>query len=239
LECFKELVGFYAFYLFRGLLENMERIGLGTGSTVKYFIKLFIKNDLYRGRELFVSSLDTYYFLRRYGVESYTVNELGNDLLDFYIDGFDEASINLDLVKGRGGAFNWEKKLASRSKLRIYIGDYTKFNNRTYLYLKLVPIEVKPDFLEEVVERVSKLGFQPKIRYGKVRDGPVLTDGGNYIVDLKLNIIGEPKKIDQVLKGIKGVVETGVFPNELVDHLLISGPFPGLVKIYSRRGFRE
>lgn len=210
-------------------------IGLGTGSTIKFFIDCLVAENLHRDKTIYVSSIDTLYYLHEKGLEAYTPRDLGEGVsIDVYVDGFDEASLNLDLVKGRGGAFYWEKLLATRSRLRTYIGEYTKYNMRTYLYLKPVPVEVEPGSLFQTFALLRVKGFNPRIRMGKARDGPVVTDSGNNIIDLYLDKVLDVYETDQLIKSFKGVLETGLFPNKLVDYLLISYPY-NVVKLFKKR----
>uniref|UniRef100_A0A7C4D746 Ribose 5-phosphate isomerase A n=1 Tax=Staphylothermus marinus TaxID=2280 RepID=A0A7C4D746_STAMA len=235
LEFLKKRVCEICFKLFRDNIVDSRVIGLGTGSTIKYFIDLLFSSKLHVGREIVVSSIDTQqYILMKHGVLTKTVLDL-NDNVDIYIDGFDEASTNLDLIKGRGGAFYWEKLLASRSSLRIYIGDYTKWNGREYLYMKPIPIEVEKEYLYRVLDTLISRNIKAKIRMNKSREGPVVTDSGNYIIDVYSYKVVKPVETDNWFKNIKGVVETGIFPNQLVDYVLIAGPGENLFKLYARR----
>ncbi len=234
MDVLKKIVSFYAFKLFRNKLECSKTIGLGTGSTVKYFVDLFINEKLYRDRDIVVSSTDTLYYLLKKGVEAYTPNSYGFDeKIDFYIDGFDEVSRNLDMVKGRGGAFHWEKILARNAVLRVYIGDYTKYNERRYLYLKPIPIEVSKNSFFETWYQLVEEGYRPRIRMGKAKDGPVITDSGNYVIDLYIYKIVSIDDFERKLYSIKGVIDTGLFSSKLVDYVLISDR-DGSIRIYSK-----
>jgi ribose 5-phosphate isomerase A len=148
------------------------------------------------------------------------------DYLDVYIDGADEVSSRLDLVKGRGGALLREKLLALSAATRIYVVDYTKYTGVEYLYAKPIPVEVVPASVNYAVRELRRLGFEPQIRVGGGRDGPVISDNGNYIVDLKpLKPIVDAKSTHEKLKLLHGVVETGIFPGvELVDVVVVGHP---------------
>lgn len=223
------------FKLFRESIVNSHVIGLGTGSTIKYFIDLLFNSKLYIGREIFVSSIDTQqYILEKYGVFTKTALDLSS-YADLYIDSFDEVSLNLDLVKGRGGAFYWEKVLASKSRSRIYIGDYSKWSGKPYLYMKPIPLEVTRDRCLNIVKFLSEHGVKARIRMDKSRDGPVVTDSGNYIIDIYSYKVVNSIETDMWFKSISGVVETGIFPNKLVDYVLISGPGENMYRLYTRR----
>jgi len=232
LEYYKKLVCNVAYEFFKDVFKEASVIGLGTGSTVRYFIDLLVQNSMLKEKIVFSSSTSTHNYLASMGIESRLAPEASSQI-DVYIDGFDEASIRMDLVKGRGGAFNWEKILASRSKLRIYVGDYSKFNGKDYLYLKPIPIEVKPNKLMSVYNYFKDRGFNPVIRMDS-KSSYVVTDSGNNIIDIKPGVILDPEAFDKELR-IDGVVETGIFINKLVDYILISGPEKGLVRVMCRR----
>jgi ribose 5-phosphate isomerase A len=230
----KAIVGRYAFKLFSKFLEEASVIGLGTGSTIRYLIDELISNNMLRGKVVVVSSYDTLYYISKFGIKGYTPLTY-NGVIDVYLDGFDEASLKMDLIKGRGAALVWEKKLASMSKTRIYVGDYTKMNNREYLYMKPLPIEVSRDKINNVINSLEKLGFTPIIRMGVRKDGPVISDNGGLIVDIIYDKIVNAEEIDNLLRSVDGVIDTGLFPARLVDYIVSSYP-GGIVKVFSRSG---
>lgn len=198
-------------------------LGLGTGSTIKYFIdecRKFIEG--FKG--VVVSSFDTLYYVLEKGLNVSIHDPLSIEKIDIYVDGADEVSATLDLVKGRGAALLREKYLALRSGIRVYIVDYTKYTGVEYLYKKPIPVEVIPFALPIVLENIRRLGlFTPVLRLGIKKDGPIVTDNGNFIVDLKpIKPIRDPFEIDRELRLIHGVVETGIFPSrELVDIVVV------------------
>ncbi len=213
---------------YTGVLREADVLGIGTGSTVRFFIDEMIRLGLHRGKKLVVSSMDTLFYLAQKGIHAYTPHIIGS--IDVYVDGFDEASTKLDLVKGRGAALLWEKQLALRAEEKIYIGDYTKYTGRNYLYKKPVPVEVVPAAIPYVMEKLKEFG-EPVLRPGKARDGPVVTDSGNYIVDLVVDRIDDAVETDRMIRLINGVVETGIFPRILVDRVYIAFP-DGSVKVF-------
>lgn len=230
-EILKKAVSDATYTFFQEEIRRARIIGLGTGSTVKFLIKKLIEENILQSKQVFVSSLDIKLFIERYGVKPYLPFEL-NTRLNIYIDGFDEASYNLDLVKGRGGAFYWEKILAKKARLRIYIADYTKWNNKPYLYLKPIPIEVSRNKLVEVYGILNDMSLKPVIRMGRSRDGPVITDSGNHIIDIKPGIVYHPEKLENEILKIDGVIDTGIFTSKLVDYVIIAGPNEHYIKIY-------
>jgi len=211
-------------YACRYLVENYggaSIVGVGTGSTVKLLVEEC--RDFFKGKVLVPSSMDTLLFLASSGLtnirEPYVVKSI-----DLYVDGADEVSSKLDLVKGRGGAFLREKSLAIRSRVRIYVVDYTKYTGVDYLHAKPIPIEVVPFSLSYVVSKLEELGYgKPSIRTGTGKDGPVISDNGNFIVDYVLERpVYNARSLHDSIKSIHGVVETGIFPSDqLVDYVII------------------
>lgn len=231
-EYLKKLSSIYALRMFIDRISDSKVLGIGTGSTVKYFIDELIRLGMLKDKKVVVSSYATHNYLYKHGIDAYT--PINCNYADIYVDGLDEINANLDIIKGRGAALLWEKQLAIRSKLRIYIADYTKVNPEQYLYMKPVPIEVVPNAVYYVIEKLTILGYKPVLRIGKMKDGPIITDNGNFIIDLVYEKIQNAKQVDEEIKKINGVVETGLFPNNLVDYVIVS--YPGnVVKVYSRR----
>jgi len=203
--------------------NDVRIVGLGTGSTVKHFIdacKDFLENKI-----LVPSSFDTALHLKNLGF-SKILDPVTANVVDVYIDGADEVSVKLDMVKGRGGAFLREKSIALRAKTRIYIIDQSKFTGKPYLYLKPVPIEIVPVALPVVLDDIKSLeNVEAVLRMDSSKDGPVVTDNGNFIIDLKFTTpIQEPAIMHERIKRIHGVVETGIFPSFLVDYVVVGYP---------------
>jgi len=215
-----------------GDFREVKVIGLGTGSTVKKFIDVCI--DKIKQYLIVSSSIDTTLYTKSRGFN--TIDMYSVDSVDVYIDGADEVSNKLDLVKGRGGALLREKTLAYLSSYRLYIIDYTKFNGRDYLYLKPIPVEITPSTLQYTMRAIKNTGlFEPVIRTSIGKDGPLITDNNNYILDLKpLKPIEDPLNTHKLLKLIHGVVETGIFPAvELVDTVVVG--YPDKAIVYNRK----
>lgn len=204
-------------------LRDAKYVGLGTGSTIKLFIDSC--RELLRDKLVLASSLDTAIYLKERGIAH--ILEIGAaDRVDIYIDGADEVDANLNMVKGRGGAFFREKLLALMAEYRAYVVDFTKLNNEPYLFRKPIPIEVCPAALGYALRAINSLGFgraAPRSSAGK--DGPVISDNGNVIIDLTPSIkISDAKGVDAALKQVHGVIATGIFPNELVDVVIVGYP---------------
>ncbi len=206
--------------------SSVSVVGFGSGSTVKGFISYCLSKGFLRDKQVVVASSDTLLYLYRNGFYR-IADPRCIDAIDLYIDGADEVSSKLDLVKGRGAALFREKLLATRSRVRVYIVDYTKYTGKPYLYKKPIPVEIHPYSLPWIIDRLRLDGlFNPVLRIADKKDGPVVTDNGFYIVDLEpRREVTDPEETDRRLKLLHGVVETGIFPHkELVDIVVIGYP---------------
>lgn len=186
-------------------------VGVGTGSTVNYFIDALaaIKGRL----EGAVSSSETSAKrLKERGIPVLDLNSAGE--LSIYVDGADEATRHLQLIKGGGGALTREKVVAAASKRFVCIADDSKLKD--VLGAFPLPVEVIPMARSYVARQLVKLGGQPEWRQGFV------TDNGNVILDVHGLTILDPPKLESEIDGIAGVVCTGIFARRPADVLLIA-----------------
>ena len=193
-------------------IHNDCLLGMGTGSTVNFLIDLLpeIKNKI---SAVASSSVQTENLLKMNGFEVQALNQLG--MLDLYIDGADEATKNLHLIKGGGGALTREKILAENSKKFICIADETKLVKRLGIFP--LPIEVIPMARSFVSREIIKYHGKPVYRESFV------TDNGNEIIDIHNLDIVDPIQLENDLNQIPGVVTVGIFARRKADVLLIAG----------------
>jgi ribose 5-phosphate isomerase A len=131
--------------------------------------------------------------------------------LELTVDGADEVDKKLNLTKGGGGALFQEKVVASASKKLVIIVDESKLVDNLATRFE-IPIEVLPFSLGVVKRKIAEMGISPTVRQAQKKMGPVVTDNGNFILDLKFSKpITDPAKVAVDLKMIPGVVETGLF----------------------------
>lgn len=201
-------------------IHNDCLLGMGTGSTVNFLIDLLpeIKNKI---SAVASSSIQTENLLKMNGFEVQALNQLGT--LDLYIDGADEATKNLHLIKGGGGALTREKILAENSKKFICIADETKLVKRLGVFP--LPIEVIPMARSFVSREIIKYHGKPVYRENFV------TDNGNEIIDIHNLDIVDPIQLENDLNQIPGVVTVGIFARRKADVLLIAGEH-GVDEIY-------
>jgi len=193
-------------------LEQDEIIGVGTGSTANYFID-WLAQLKFRIAGAVASSVVTATRLKKCGFEVIDLNLVNN--LPVYVDGADEATAALYLLKGGGGALTREKIVAAVAKKFICITDESKLVN--VLGKFPLPIEVIPMARSYVARQIVELGGEPVYRVG------FTTDNGNSILDVYGLTILDPVKLEHDLNQIAGVVSNGLFAQRSADLLIVSG----------------
>lgn len=190
-------------------IKDGMKIGLGSGSTVFYMVQKLGERIKEEGLNIvgIPTSRETAEWAKEFGVP---LTDLSNiQQLDIAIDGADEVDPNLQLIKGGGGALVREKIVADAAKELYVIVDASKTVD--HLGAFPLPVEVVPFGWKVTAEKVAKLGCDPVLRR---KDGEIfVTDNQNYILDCNFNEILEPKKLQNDLKSLVGVVETGLFMN--------------------------
>jgi len=188
-------------------------VGIGTGSTANFFIDALagIKHKI---EGTVASSVASAERLKKHGIAVMDLNAA--DDIAVYVDGADEATRHLHLIKGGGGALTREKIVAAVSRKFVCIADQSKLVD--VLGKFPLPIEVIPMARSYVARQVVKLGGQPVLRQG------FTTDNGNVILDVhNLNIM-DPPKLEAELNNIAGVVTNGIFALRPADVLLLGTP---------------
>jgi ribose 5-phosphate isomerase A len=189
------------------MVEDDMVIGLGTGSTVFYMIERLSA----RVREgLRVAGVPTSYQTamraREYGIPLTTLDDY--PVIDLAIDGADEVDPCLNLIKGRGAAHTREKCVAAAAFRFIVVVDEQKVVPRLSAP---VPVEVIPFAVRPAMSQLREFGCLPVIREGVKKDGPVITDNGNFIVDCTFAEIPRPAELEAMIARVPGVVESGLF----------------------------
>jgi ribose 5-phosphate isomerase A len=185
-------------------------VGLGTGSTAKFFIAA-LASGLRAGRlhnvRCVPTSSSSERLARESGLTIATFSQVGK--IDLTVDGADEIAPGLDLIKGMGGALLREKIVAQNSSRLIIIADNSKVVSKLGEKSPL-PIEVTPFGYEAVERYMKELGSVPHLR--RHPDGAVfITDNGNYIYDCRFAGIDDPGALDRKLASRAGIVESGLF----------------------------
>jgi ribose 5-phosphate isomerase A len=198
-------------------------IGLGTGSTVLYAMER-LKSRIAAGLALqgVPTSLQAALRAREYGIPLTTLDE--HPVLDLAIDGADQVDPAFRLIKGRGAAHTREKCVAAAAGRFIVIVDESKMTARLDAP---VPVEVIPFAATPVQASLRSMGGSPVIRQGIKKDGPVITDNGNIIIDCSFGVIEKPGDLEQALCCIPGVVDCGLFTKLTKKTLVIAGSKKG------------
>ena len=192
-------------------IEDNIIVGVGTGTTVNFFIEELAKIKSRIGGA--VSSSDaSERLLRQHDIPVFTLNN-GIEV-PVYVDGADEATRYRHLIEGGGGALTREKIIAAASKKFVCIIDDSKMVSTLGVFP--LPLEVIPMAQNHVSREIIKLGGYPKLRVG------FTTDNGNIIIDVHNMKIESPLELEQSLNQIVGVVTNGLFAHRPADILLIA-----------------
>jgi ribose 5-phosphate isomerase A len=185
-------------------------IGVGTGSTANYFIDELAKVK-HKIDGAVASSEATAQRLRAHGIEVFDLNNV--DSMDIYVDGADEITEHMHMLKGGGGALTREKIVAAVAKRFICICDGSKLV--PVLGKFPLPVEVLPMARSYVARELTKLGGQPQLR-------DFTTDNGNLILDVHGLTILNPVEMEAKINQIVGVVTNGLFAARAADVLLLA-----------------
>lgn len=195
-------------------VEDGMRVGLGTGSTAAWMVRCL--GELVRHDGLNVigvpTSTRTAELARSVGIKVVSLDEA--KWLDLTIDGADEFDGDLNLIKGGGGALLQEKIVATASDQMVVIADAAKAVETLGAFP--LPVEVIPfgwqtskALIEEMIGSMDVMGYLSALRMNG--DRPYVTEEGNYIIDLHLKRIGNPRQMAMVINQVPGVVENGLF----------------------------
>ncbi len=188
-------------------------VGVGTGSTANFFIDELAKIK-HKIQGAVASSEASAKRLQGHGIEVVSLNDAGT--LPVYVDGADEITRHMHMVKGGGGALTREKIVAAASKKFVCVCDSSKLVD--VLGKFPLPVEVIPMARSYVARELTKLGGQPVLREG------FTTDNGNLILDVRGLQIMNPVELESTLDHIAGVVTNGLFARRPADVLLLGTP---------------
>jgi ribose 5-phosphate isomerase A len=202
-------------------VQSGSIVGLGTGSTTALAIQAL--GDRLKSGELqdikgVPTSFQAIVLARKFGIPLVSLDEI--DRIDVAIDGADEVDPQKNLIKGGGAAHTQEKLVDSLADQFIVVVDGTKLVNKLGTTF-LLPVEVIPMAVTPVMRAIEKLGGKPELRMGIKKAGPVVTDQGNLVIDVKFdNGIDQPADLEKTLNNIPGVLENGLFVG-LADLILV------------------
>lgn len=191
-------------------------LGLGTGTTVFYFLEalgIAVKQGL--NVVGVCSSEQTYRIATEFGIPLYDVEQV--KIIDLVVDGVDEIDPGFNAIKGGGGALLREKILAKRAAEVIWIMDESKLVKKLG-EKNLLPIEIIPYGYKFLLDYLNECYGPAKLR--KNGEDFYITDNGNYVIDLKLDINKDNDILGKELLLVPGIVEVGIF-NKMCDRIII------------------
>ncbi len=191
-------------------VDDDSIIGIGTGSTANFYID-YLAEYKTRFAATVASSEASAKRLQDHGIEVVELNSAGE--ISIYVDGADETNSRLELIKGGGGALTREKIVAACAREFVCIADESKWVEQLGEFP--LPVEVIPMARSHVAREIVKLGGDPVYREG------VVTDNGNQILDIYNFSIPTPRKTEEILNNITGVVTNGLFALRPADILLL------------------
>ncbi|MHC1575788.1 MAG: ribose-5-phosphate isomerase RpiA [Methanosarcinaceae archaeon] len=205
------------------ILDGMI-VGLGTGSTTAYTIaELGMRVNRGLGILAVVTSYQSQMLAIDAGIPLTTLAE--HPVLDISIDGADQVDADMNVIKGGGAAHTREKVVSHSAKRFIVVADESKMTGQLDHF---VPLEVLPYARELVTGTVTAMGGEPQTRLASKKDGPVISDNGNFIIDARFGVIDDPASLAKKLSTCAGIVEHGIFTN--VDEVYV-GMNDGSVEI--------
>jgi ribose 5-phosphate isomerase A len=193
------------------LVTSGSIVGLGTGSTAAFAIQCLaerLKSGELQDIKGVPTSFQSAALARQHQIPLTTLDDV--DYIDIAIDGADEVDPQKNLIKGGGAAHTQEKVVDSLANLFVVVIDRSKLVDK--LGVAPVPVEVLPFAVTPAMRAIEKLGGKPEIRMaGSSKDGPIITDQGNFVLDVKFETINDPGELNRILNSVPGVVDSGLF----------------------------
>ena len=206
-------------------------VGLGSGSTAALMIEA-LGERLKRGELQDIIGVTTSFqgevLAAELGIPLKSLNAI--DRIDLAIDGADEVDPSFQLIKGGGACHVQEKLVARRADRFVVVVDSTKLVERLNLGL-LLPVEVLPGAWRQVQGQLANLGGEAQLRMAVKKAGPVVTDQGNLVLDVRFDGgIGDPVGLEKEINNLPGVLENGLFVN-LTDQVLVGEINDGIAAV--------
>jgi ribose 5-phosphate isomerase A len=206
-------------------------VGLGSGSTAALMIEA-LGERLKRGELQDITGVTTSFqgevLAAELGIPLKSLNAI--DRIDLAIDGADEVDPSFQLIKGGGACHVQEKLVARRADRFVVVVDSTKLVERLNLGF-LLPVEVLPGAWRQVQGQLANLGGEAQLRMALKKAGPVVTDQGNLVLDVRFDGgIGDPVGLEKEINNLPGVLENGLFVN-LTDQVLVGEITDGIAAV--------
>lgn len=191
------------------LVQDGMVVGLGTGSTANYFIEALAQRQQ-QGLKVRTIASSTISAMKATACGLTLIDFAQVTSLDLYVDGADEISPQLTLLKGRGQDLVMEKLLAYYAKTFVVVADNSKLVSRIGENF-VIPIEVKPHVWQMVKAELQSMGATGDIRLNAAQDNIAVTASGSYVLDMRFPIEYDEKYLNELLNTIPGIVEHGIF----------------------------
>ncbi|MEM6612220.1 MAG: ribose-5-phosphate isomerase RpiA [Cyanobacteria bacterium P01_C01_bin.72] len=202
------------------MVKSDSIVGLGSGSTAAYAIE-YIGDRLAKGEISNILGVPTSFqaevLAKKFKIPLVTLDAI--DHIDIAIDGADEVDPQKNLIKGGGAAHTREKVVDALANEFVVVVDEGKLVDKLGSTF-LLPVEVIPMAVAPVMRSLAKLGGKPELRMGVKKAGPVVTDQGNLVIDVKFDHIANPGEMEKEINNLPGVLENGLFVG-VADLILI------------------
>jgi ribose 5-phosphate isomerase A len=212
-------------------IESGMVVGLGSGSTAALMIQALgakLKSGALRDITGVTTSFQGEVLAAELGIPLQSLNAV--DRIDLAIDGADEVDPSFQLIKGGGACHVQEKLVAVRAKRFVVVVDASKLVDTLNLGF-LLPVEVLPGAWRQVQAQLKDMGGDAVLRMAVKKAGPVVTDQGNLVLDVKFaGGIGDPEGLEKAINNIPGVLENGLFVN-LTDQVLVGEIVDGQARV--------
>ncbi|MDP4145650.1 MAG: ribose-5-phosphate isomerase RpiA [Bacillota bacterium] len=201
-------------------IKENSIIGLGGGGTIAYLIEYLVEK-IKEGFKIKVvtPSISTKMLCIKNGIE--VLHTSSADKISIAFDGCDEVDGNLNALKSGGGIHTKEKLIASMAEEYILLVDDSKFVKILDFKYPVV-LEILKDSLSYVETKVKELGGVPEMRVSNAKDGFIVSDNGNFLMDVKFEQVEDIQKLERNLMNIHGVIDTSLFVN-VVDKAIVAG----------------
>lgn len=207
------------------LVQDGMVAGMGTGSTIVFLIEELARRMREEGLKFVAvpTSFQSRILCLDLGIPVRDMQDTAS--LDLAIDGADEVDSGLNLIKGGGASHTREKIVAAMAKEFVVVVDESKLVGLLGSTFA-IPIEVLPSARSYVERAIRDLGGDPELRIGARKDGPVVTDNGELIFDVRFAANADLRAVDKNLHHVPGMIETGLF-FDMADKVLVGSGGPG------------
>jgi ribose 5-phosphate isomerase A len=207
------------------LIQDGMVVGMGTGSTIACLIEELARRVREEGIKFIAvpTSFQSRILCMKLGIPVLDMQDTAS--VDLAIDGADEVDPDLNLIKGGGASQTREKIVAAMAKEFMVVVDESKLVRRLGSTFP-IPIEVLPSARCYVERAIRDLGGEPALRMAVRKDGPVVTDNGELVFDVRFAPTADLRAVDKNLHNIPGIIETGLF-FDMTARVLVGGGVPG------------